>query len=351
FDRSFTFQEGGYDGYAFYSYAQSPFAVPMEYVDPKSGESYYHIDGVVQAKNYPFRKKRIGYPFVSWLVSGFGYIPLIPISLVIVNVLAFFFLMFLIKEIGKELNWPRKNILFPLLFVGAYICLARDLSDLLAMTFATGSIYYILRSRLWPAVILGVFALFTKESVVLLLAVPFAWYWWTDDKTRGSKVSTTLALAIPFVCYALWNIYLGVESAEIAGYRDPGANFSWPIFGMIQGFTNSESTISLLLAVLLTTGIYALALEAMLIATHKNFHWKWNITSMLAVLFILHFVVSLCFSYKIYEDFWSLGRNLLPLQVSSYLFIMTTTGRISRINTVFSLVVFAVFYIWMILIP
>ena len=89
FNKDFRFQDGGYDGIYFYTYAHDPLAIPEKIYDTKTKDTVYHIQGVIQAKNYPFRKKRIGYSAATWLTSGFGKTDSIPVSLVLVNFLAF----------------------------------------------------------------------------------------------------------------------------------------------------------------------------------------------------------------------------------------------------------------------
>lgn len=331
FNRPFAFQNSGYDGISFYSYAQDPMAIPQPITDPKSGKTVYHIEGVVQSSNYTFRKKRIGYPYASWLISGLGQKNAIPLTLVIVNILAFIGLFFFVSQLGPTFNWSSVWALLLLTFVGSYLCVARDLADLMAVTLSIGALYFILKNALLPSILFGVAAILTKESVLFLVAIPYAWHLLISDKKTWRFLVRLALLSLPFAFYCGWLYYLKIESFAIEGYRSTAVNFTWPFFGMIKGLFLSGNTTSSVLASLLTLSIFSLATEALRSLKKANFK-RMDRTFMLTAMLLIYLLVSVSFSHKIYEDFWSIGRNLLPLQLIAFLVTLHAKGRISNFN-------------------
>lgn len=340
FDEPFNFQESSYDGFYFYSYAHDPLAKPQPY-RVINGKPVYHIEGVRQSANYPFRKKRIGYSALAYLLSGLGQPNLIPLMLVVINILAFVLLIHVVRLILNHLNRDRRWVYFALLFAGGYICLARDLADLMALALAGLTVYLIQRRSLVTAALVGTAALFTKENIIFMIYIPVLVLLLDDLRKRQLPRAGILAWILPIVLYGSWNYHLWLESAAVAGYRSPGANFTLPFVGLVEGLQTNWIAASL--SGVLVLAIYALSVEALiavwakrhqLIAKSEYLIWPG--------IFICYLGISICFSYKIYEDFWSLGRNLLPLQLAAFITVMTLKGRVSRFNVVLTALAFIV---------
>ena len=350
FNRQFEFQKGGYDGFYFYSYAHNPLAIPTRAFDKKNKDTVYHIQGIIQAKNYPFRKKRIGYSTAVWVISGLGNSSLIPISLVLVNLIAFLGLILIAQQFFKLYKLPESWAFYALTFVGAYVCVARDLADLMGMTLAFWAFLLIEKRKIWFSALITFLALMTKENVAFFLAIPMAVHLITDyKKSFKSAILSSFIWGAPFMLYILWNFYLKNESADLAGYHSPIANFTWPFYGLFTSFNGSFT--ALLLSSTLTVSIYCLVVEAGVDLFKKFRTISSQVGLSLAGIFLVYLFISICFSYKIYEDHWSLGRNLLPLQLSAFLWLIWSKRKMSRINLLIGILTSIIYFVLLAMYP
>ena len=336
----------GYDGYHFYTFSLNPLAVPQNYTTA-DGSNGYHIDGIKQKANYIFRQKRIGYPLLVWMASGLGYAPLVPYMLVMVNVLCFILLLYIVDKVLciQLAKWP--SLLLPLTFLGAYVCVARDLSDLIALSLGLLGVYTYLQKRYIVYAVVGTLAVLTRETAFIFILLPFG----LDVMrllVRKERLTASSWLAlVPVVAYVLWSLYL--NETRIIDHIPPsiGNNLDWPFLGWIKSLNGFDSGSVLALAAVLP--VYALSVEAIRairirpLAHRKGEH--------LLFIFLMSglLIMSLCMSEKIYEDFWSVSRNLLPLQVVSYLVIMHENSKVSKLNRIMSVGAFLPCIIYMML--
>ena len=180
----------GYDGQFYYRLAVDPFRL--------SGlTNGIRIDS-------PVRLQQIGYPFLSWLVSG-GQPGLVPWALVLVNVVAFAALAgvgaALARSYGRAAKW---GLLF-CLFAGFVVTLSRDLTELVAAALVVAALLALRKER--PATAGGLLAaaVLTRETalilpVAVLLASVGGGRWRAGRRPRPDD----LVWSLPFLAYVLW---------------------------------------------------------------------------------------------------------------------------------------------------
>ena len=180
----------GYDGQFYYRLAVDPF----------------HLDGLTNGIRIdsPVRLQRIGYPFLSWLLSG-GQSSVVPFALVLVNVLA----VGALAGLGAALacsygRAPAWGLLFGV-FSGFVVTLARDLTELLAAALVVGALLALRRERPVTAGIVLAGAVLTRETalilpVAVLLASLRGGRWRAGFRPRRAD----LVWLLPVIAYVLW---------------------------------------------------------------------------------------------------------------------------------------------------
>jgi len=180
----------GYDGQFYYRLAVDPF----------------HLDGLTNGIRIdsPVRLQRIGYPFLSWLVSA-GQSPLVPFALVLVNVLAVAALAGLGAALARSYGRaPAWGLLF-CVFSGFVVTLARDLTELLAAALVVGALLALRGERPVTAGIILAGAVLTRETalilpVAILLASLRGGRWRAGLRPRRAD----LVWLLPVIAYVLW---------------------------------------------------------------------------------------------------------------------------------------------------
>lgn len=350
FDRNFRFQKTGYDGIYFYCYAHDPLAMAQWAYDERRNDTVPHIQGVIQARNSSFRKKRVGYSAAAWIFSGFGNPKFIPFSLVLVNVLAFFGLILGMIHLLKLKERPTIWSLYLLVLVGAYACIARDLSDLLALSWALWVLVFLEKRWILLATFTALLTLFTKENLGFFILIPMLVYWIKVAKEGfDSGMRHAVLFLMPYICFFLWLMYLTEDAPHSRGLTSTLNNFTWPFYGMFSSIKGEPTTIAL--NGVLTLSIFSMVAEAGLDLIKKFSLPKTSFDKTLIVTFLTYLLVSVCFSYKIYEDYWSIGRNLLPLQLAAFIWLIWSKRKISLFNVIVSISTALLFTLIMIIYP
>lgn len=289
--------------------------------------------------NPVLRAKRIGYPMLSWVLSGFGNPRWLPFIMVLINVIGIGLTVGACFAFCSKNNTAPQYSLVPLLFIGLWMCLFRGLSDQLGIAFALLSLVLLLNGRLFWFGIMGVLAMLTKETVVFLLFGFSATYALEAFKAR--KYSSLFYLSLPFIGYAAWSLLLGWNAQADGTFFK---HFDLPFAGIIKGYQMVPMPLfwwGTFLPILIIT------LESIFALLKK----PGSITSPYAIAFWLNVSFALIMSYAIYEDPFSFARNLLPLQVSGLLVLYHTQSKISIITIGASLIPLIVFLIKVIPVP
>ncbi|MDQ3052210.1 MAG: hypothetical protein M3Q95_15135 [Bacteroidota bacterium] len=211
----------GYDGQFFYRYALDPF-------------NFNKTDLGITVDLVPYRMQRIMYPVLTWIVSFGGNPVLVPYALILVNVLAFFGILFFSNALLKSLNVTQTTAILPLLLCGIYMSLARDLSEVVELFFFTGSIYYLLRKSYFWFGILAACSILTRETS-LVAYLPIVLITFFSNYKTGHLTGKTFFLFLPFFLFAVWKLVIASQTATAAGAVGSG-NIGMPFMGMVNGF-------------------------------------------------------------------------------------------------------------------
>jgi hypothetical protein len=230
----------GYDGQFYYRLALNPFNL--------SRLSYgIRFDSMS-------RVERIGYPFLAWALA-WGHHSTVPLSLVVVNVLAAAVLGLagglLAQSAGRHALW---GLVFPL-YWGYLWTLGRDLSELTTAALVIMALAALLRDKpVWAGVaFLG--AVVSKETAMLLvgtLAVTTICFRWTGRVSGTLNLSAPappgasrlaprradLAYVIPVVGFVLWQLALLVDTGNLPIFESGGENLGVPFVGLFHGITH-----------------------------------------------------------------------------------------------------------------
>src|ERR1700730_14695028 len=145
----------GYDGQFFYRLALNPFNL---------AHTAYGI-----RVDRPYRYMRIGYPWLTWLVS-FGLHVLVPGMLVVVNIVAIGAIGYLGGMSARQGGWHAlAGLLLPAYF-GLLTSLARDTAEPLAAACLLGALLAVRARRPLLAGLLLAFGALTRETVMVAVA-------------------------------------------------------------------------------------------------------------------------------------------------------------------------------------
>ncbi len=187
---------GGYDGMWFYRLALDPFTR----VQAAHG---------IRLDNPAYRQQRIGYPMLVWMLS-LGHAAWVPALLVAVNIaaasaMASFGGAFA-RRFGKHALW---GLIVPL-YPGFVLTFSRDLSEIVAASFAMGAIWAIASRRNITAALLLTGAVLTRETT-LMLALALAAAWGIERLRRHERRIGAVTFVLPIAIYALWQVFLALQ--------------------------------------------------------------------------------------------------------------------------------------------
>ncbi len=253
------------------------------------------------------RVERMGYPFLSWVVSG-GHHGAVPLAMVIVNVAMTAVVALagglLAKAVGRHALWG-------LAFAGywGYLwTLGRDLTELTAAAFVMlGLAALVRRAPMWAGLaFLG--AIVSKETSVLLisvLALSTLYLRWHGRPTLLSPADVAdtpaptgiaamrlrpsdIAYALPLAAFVAWEAVLLVATGRLPIFKSGGENLGVPLVGAYRGLVHYLGLLPHYNA-LLWVGelgvLVLLALGAALALRHAPFEFRclWVVSVVLAV--------------------------------------------------------------------
>lgn len=256
----------GYDGQYFYRLARNPL-------------SREPVEHGIRLDRPAYRQQRIGYPAVVWLSSLGGQRALVPWALIGVNVGATVAIAALGAALARRLG---RSTLFGLVFAlwpGLLVCLARDLSEVVAGAFVLLALLLVRRGGRWgPALALTAAVLTRETALVPAAAVVGASVlgrlpvrgWLASLADRARAVPALVGL-VPIGVYAAWQAFLawwwagtGNAAGETASFftLPPLGALVRGVAGLVAEGTPLEAYLLLQLAlVLLTVGLLASALR------------------------------------------------------------------------------------------
>lgn len=317
-----VYKKGGYDGYLFYSMSKNPFGHPNIHVS-EDGQTLHHIDGVLLPKNYLYRTSRVMYPAVSWIISGFGKQELLPLSLILTNLVMVFSLVLVFQVFYSSSKYQWYYLLIPLLFIGLFQSISRDLSDLTLVCFMGLTFMGIYKKNHLLSICAATAAILTKETAAVFLAAPALHGAILSLKRKDGEVFTkTMWWIVPFLIYFVWRfIFLTRYFPAVQSDRLPINNFDLPFLGLIQSLSNTSIGLelkSLILIIVISVSVSLLPLIQHIWINKRNVKL---IATPVTLAFLFYLIMAACLSEKVFEDPWSIGRNLLPLQILTFLWM------------------------------
>jgi hypothetical protein len=225
-DKIRTVGKMGYDGQIFYFVAFDPFLTRFA----KSPEAYLSFT------DFPaYRYRRIAYPLLAKIFSlnQPEYFPAAMVCLILcAHAISAFFLARIALFYGKSPWWALLCILIP----GFTFSLFVATPEALAACFLIAGFYCYLRKQLTWAALLFAFALLTRETTALFVAV-LAMFALIKDRDR----KTAFLLGCAFIPYTLWRLYVTWRLFPLNGwhgffFNPPGVSI--PFVGIAQVYAD-----------------------------------------------------------------------------------------------------------------
>jgi hypothetical protein len=322
------YPDAGYDGQFFYALALSPFEkIAATASNPHEVQFGPSPGSGIRIDNPALRTKRIGYPLLAWAANGFGQGQHLPFTLVLINILGFGLAIGACFLFIRAFEAPAYYCLMPLTFIGAWICLYRDLADHLGVALGLLSLYFLLKDRFWAFALLGITAMLTKETVVFILlggAVAKG-----VNVLQRKQFGTALLLSLPFFAYVGWSTFLGWNAPSDGTLLK---HFDWPFAGIVRRYADAPPRPLFWLGTFVPIAL--ISLEGLLELRKTRLS---NLAQPVTLLFLFNLAFVLMLSKAIYEDPFSFARNLLPLQYAALLLLMQQKRRVSRATVLVSL--------------
>lgn len=276
----------GYDGQFYYRLALDPFTKDV---------SQHGITLDLPS----LRQQRIMYPFLVWLFSG-GNSALVPILMLLVNYFGVLIIAWLVgvlaKSYGYHVLWGSILVFYP----GLLLTIARDLTEIVALAFILGSIFFY-RRHWYILFSLCLTAAALSRETAIFVAVGFAvvaCYRYIKQKSlEASKLC--LAIVIPITIFASWQLYLSKTWDVAASSANLRFNLaSYPFEGMLSGLTQNLNPlywneVGLLFMTLLFTS-----------ASIR----KSNIYTALKLAWLIYLILFLMLSHNVWVEDWSFLR-------------------------------------------
>lgn len=209
----------GYDGQLVYRLA----------LDPATAKK---TDFGITLDNPPYRQQRILYPALAWLLSGGGRPGLLPSVLIGINVICLLVLAWLGARLAADHGRPPVHGAVLALTPAFAVSLARDLNEIVAMTFVVAALLALRRSRPAPAgVMLALAALARETTLVVPLALAVVWLWRRWRRPTAPEPLGVASFVIPMVVAAGWQLVLLARWGIIPVVSSEG-NLSLPLVGV-----------------------------------------------------------------------------------------------------------------------
>ena len=222
----------GYDGQFFYRLALNPV-------------NFSHIAYGIRV-DQPYRYMRIGYPWLTWLVS-FGQHVLVPVILVVINIVAIGAIGYLggmfARQGGRH---ALAGLVLPAYF-GLLTSLSRDTAEPLAAACLLGGLLAIRARRPVLAGLLLAYGALTRESVmVAVAAVAIVDFIGVIRRRRSVRPGRDdLAWALPAAAFVAWQVVVKVAVGRFPLLVDANGNTGSPFITPLKAVEHNLTHINL----------------------------------------------------------------------------------------------------------
>jgi len=219
----------GYDGQFFYRLALNPYNL---------AHTAYGI-----RVDRPYRYMRIGYPWLTWLVS-FGQHVLVPGMLVVVNIAAIGAIGYLggmfARQGGRH---ALAGLLLPAYF-GLLTSLSRDTAEPLAAVCLLGALLAVRARRPVLAGLLLAFGALTRETVMVAVAALAIIRIIGVVRGRTRPGRDDLAWVLPTGAFAIWQVVVKLAIGSFPLDSDSDRNAGTPFIAPLKALENNLKHIS-----------------------------------------------------------------------------------------------------------
>ena len=222
----------GYDGQFFYRLALNPV-------------NFSHIAYGIRV-DQPYRYMRIGYPWLTWLVS-FGQHVLVPVMLVVINIVAIGAMGYLggvfARQGGRH---ALAGLVLPAYF-GLLTSLSRDTAEPLAAVCLLGGLLAIRARRPVLAGLLLAYGALTRESVmVAVAAVAIVDFIGVIRRRRSVRPGRDdLAWALPTAAFVAWQVVVKAAVGRFPLLVDANGNTGSPFITPLKAVEHNLAYINL----------------------------------------------------------------------------------------------------------
>ena len=222
----------GYDGQFFYRLALNPV-------------NFSHIAYGIRV-DQPYRYMRIGYPWLTWLVS-FGQHVLVPVMLVVINIVAIGAIGYLggmfARQGGRH---ALAGLVLPAYF-GLLTSLSRDTAEPLAAACLLGGLLAIRARRPVLAGLLLAYGALTRESVmVAVAAVAIVDFIGVIRRRRSVRPGRDdLAWALPTAAFVAWQVVVKVAVGRFPLLVDANGNTGSPFITPLKAVEHNLTHVNL----------------------------------------------------------------------------------------------------------
>jgi hypothetical protein len=221
----------GYDGQFFYRLALNPV-------------NFSHIAYGIRV-DQPYRYMRIGYPWLTWLVS-FGQHVLVPVMLVVINIVAIGAIGYLggmfARQGGRH---ALAGLVLPAYF-GLLTSLSRDTAEPLAAACLLGGLLAIRARRPVLAGLLLAYGALTRESVmVAVAAVAIVDFIGVIRRRAVRPGRDDLAWALPTAAFVAWQIVVKAAVGRFPLLVDANGNTGSPFITPLKAVEHNLAHVNL----------------------------------------------------------------------------------------------------------
>ncbi|MEL6658138.1 MAG: hypothetical protein AAFR36_16890 [Bacteroidota bacterium] len=316
--------KGGYDGQFYYRYAVNPF----------SKDKWYVVDGIRENKGQhgikvdapKYRRGRLTYPLAAWTLA-LGQAPLIPYTLILVNLLGFILLIRIVKKLVLHFQASWHYYYFPLLIVGLYFSVARGLPDLLVCTLLAWSYLCFLKEQRFWFVIASTLLLLCKESSGIFL-VPAYLILGLEGLTKTAllrQVREKAILFLPWIILLAWKLTLqSLYPQTKQGFTESFLkHFDLPFKGIYESLSR-EFFIANVLFMTWGLMLIILCVKELIQRGRTDFkNWMyWGVW--------INLLLILCYAFPIYVDMWSFMRVLAASHMLCFFFLLERQVRLPQ---------------------
>lgn len=214
----------GYDGQFYYRLALDPFT-------SKRTDFGIMLDAPAH------RQQRIVYAFIVWALS-LGQAKPVPVMMVLVNYVALCAMAWgaahLAQSAGVHALWGLVIPMWP----GLALSLSRNLTEILALSFAVSSLLLVRQERHATAAALLTLSVLTRETCLFFAVAVLMWRAmsrWRGAQPRDGSVLEWAAYSAPLLGYVIWQSVLLLRWREAAAAQSSGA-LGIPLCAFIKSF-------------------------------------------------------------------------------------------------------------------